>query len=193
MTMSLLPKETRSKYFKYLGLGEYNKNNILRFQKIAFSDPKEHDSKYGARTDIALRHWYNVAKNAKNFSPGEFKCKCKGRYCNGYPTWMKAKELKHIQTIRSHYNIPMQITSGLRCEKFNKEIGGSVKDSKHMTGYAVDFYMKGVTDTFANRRKAINYIKTLKNHNYTYGNGINSNGISITALNMGNALHTDTK
>lgn len=35
-------------------------------------------------------------------------------------------------------------------------------------------------------------IKKLPNHNYTYSNGINSYGASISAPYMGNALHTDT-
>ena len=106
---------------------------------------------------------------------------------------MKVNELKHIQAIRTHYNKPITVTSGLRCKVFNSELSGSSKESKHLEGRAIDFYMEGVTDTLENRRKSIKYIKTLKNHNYTYGNGISSTGARVNAPNMGNAMHTDTK
>ena len=190
---ALLTKEKRKKYFEYLGLGKYNKTNIKKFQKIAFSNPKEHDGDYGPHTDTALRHWYNVKKYTKNFRPEEFKCGCGGRYCTGYPDRMKAKELKHIQTIRDHYGKPITITSGLRCRTFNAQLRGSSPSSRHMTGYALDFYIPGVTGSLEGRKKAIQYIKTLKNHDYTYCDGWDSNGSIINRPNMGNAIHSGTK
>ena len=103
------------------------------------------------------------------------------------------KELKHIQTIRDHYKKPMTITSGLRCKAYNSHLAGSSPTSKHLSGYAVDFYMEGVTDTLEHRKEAIKWIKKQKNHGYTYGNGIDSNGVVINSPNMGNALHTQVK
>ena len=190
MTMALLPKKTRIKYFKDLVLGEYNERNIKAFQRKAFTDPKEHDGRYGRKTDIALRHWHNVWSVCEHFRPEEFKCKC-GR-CTGYPTQMRAKELKHVETIRKHYDRPMVITSALRCEYGNKKVGG-VPNSGHLFGRAVDFYMSGVTDTKANRKGAIAYIKKLPNHKYTYGDGIDSYGEFVYKPSMGNALHTEVK
>lgn len=189
--MALLTTEQRKARFKYLGLGEYNKANIARFQK-KYLRKKDVDGVYGTDTDRALRHVYNVKKYTKNFSPEEFKCECGGKYCCGYPSWMKKVELENLQSIRDHYGKPMTITCGLRCKGYNKKLRGSITNSKHLTGYATDFYMKGVTDTLANRKAAIKYIKKLPNHNYTYGNGINSNGVKVSAGYMGNALHTDT-
>ena len=191
--MALLSLDQRKEYFNFLGLGNYNKNNILRFQKTAFTNSKEWDGIYGTKTDNALRHWYNVKKYTKNFKPQEFKCECGGRYCSGYPTYMKPNELKNIQAIRDHWNKPITITCGLRCPGYNRSLKGSVTNSKHLTGQAIDFYQQGVTDTLTNRKKAIKWIKTLPNHTYTYGNGINSYGYSLRASYMGNALHTDTK
>ena len=191
--MALLTEAKRKEYFRFLGLGEYNKTNIKKFQKTAFpSLAKEQDGIYGTKTDYALRHWRNVYKFTKNFKPEEFRCECGGKYCTGYPSWMKKVELQNLQSIRSHYGKPMKITSGLRCRTMNSKSKGSINTSKHLTGYAADFYMAGVTDTLANRKKAIKYIKTLPNHGYTYGNGYNSNGAAIKAAYMGNALHTDT-
>ena len=185
-----LTKAKRIKYFKELGLGEYNKENTLKLQKKYFTDPDEWDGKYGTKTDILLRHVYNVKKHTKHFRPEEFRCPC-GK-CTGYPTQMRARELKHIQRIRDHYGKPMTITSGLRCEHQNNRVGGS-KDSRHLKGLAVDFYMNGVTDTLAHRMSAIRYIRALPNHRYTYGNGYNSYGQSVHAPNMGNAIHTDVR
>ena len=189
--MALLTEAKRKEYFRFLGLGEYGKNSIKKFQKTAFPNhPKEWDSVYGKKTDIALRHWRNVYKFTKNFRPEEFRCNC--GHCTGYPSWMKKVELQNLQAIRTHYGKPMKVTSGLRCKWDNDHSKGSIKNSKHLTGYACDFYIKGVTDSLASRKKAIKYIKTLPNHGYTYGNGYNSNGVAIRASYMGNALHTDT-
>jgi len=190
--MALLSVEKRKQYFKYLGLGEYNEANIKKFQKKAFTRKGDIDGVYGTNTDRALRHFRNVKKYAPNFKPEEFKCECGGRYCTGYPSWMKKVELENLQTIRNHYKKPMIVTCGLRCRPYNNSLAGSISNSKHLSGYATDFYMSGVTDTLANRKAAIRWIKTLPNHGYTYGNGYNSNGVAIRAAYMGNALHTDT-
>ena len=188
--MALLTVEQRKIRFKYLGLGSYNKANIKKFQKIAFHDqPEEWDGVYGSKTDKALRHFYNVKKNTKNFEPQEFRCKC-GR-CTGYPTYLKKVEALHIQRIRTHYGKPMKITSGLRCEFGNKQAGG-VENSGHLKGYAVDFYIEGVTDTVGHRKKAMPYITSLPNHEFTYGAHMKgSDGKYREASGMGNAMHTE--
>ena len=188
--MALLTVDQRKKRFKALGLGEYNEKNILKFQKKAFPKHKaEHDSKYGPATDRALRHFYNCSL-VKDFKPEEFRCDC-GR-CNGYPSYMKQVELKNLQKIRTHYGKPMTVTSGLRCSYANSASRGSVPNSGHLHGYACDFYMPGVTDTLANRKKSIKYMKGLANTQYVYGNGINSLGASVQAAYMGNAMHYET-
>ena len=97
-----------------------------------------------------------------------------------------------MQTIRDHYGKPITVTSGLRCKTWNDKCGGSIQNSLHMKGLATDFYQAGVTDPLKNRKKAVKYIKTLPNHHYTYGNGVNSYGNCVSAPYMGNALHTDT-
>lgn len=191
--MALLTEEKRKEYFKELNLGEYNKANIKKFQKKYMLRKSDWDGIYGPNTDNLLRHVYNVTVCTKNFKPEEFRCECGGRYCSGYPTWMKANQLRHIQAIRNHWGRPMIVTSGMRCRKYNSVIGGSIVNSKHLVGSATDFYIKGVSDTLAHRKDSIEWIKMLPNHTYTYGDGINSLGKYIFAPYMGNALHTDTK
>lgn len=191
--MALLPVSKRREYFEYCGLGNYCRANILKMQKMYMLRKSDWDGVYGKDSDALLRHLRNVKKYAsKNFVPEEFRCGCGGKYCCGYPTRMKAKELKHIQTIRTHYGRPMTITSGLRCDKYNAEVGG-VPDSRHKTGYAVDFYIRGLTDTLDGRKRVIKYAKKLVNHHYSYCDGYNSYGKSVTCKSMGNAVHTDTK
>lgn len=189
----MLTVEKRKAYFEALGIGAYSESNIRKFQRTAFTRSKDIDGKYGIDTDRALRHWYNVNKYTKNFRPEEFRCECGGKYCSGYPSYMKKVELQNLQSIRDHFGKPMTVTCGLRCKPYNASLRGSITNSKHLTGYATDFYMLGVTDTLTNRKKAIKWIKKLPNHNYTYGNGIDSSGVKYNAPYMGNALHTDTK
>lgn len=191
--MALISIEKRKQFFKALGLGEYNKANILKFQKKYFTRKQDWDGIYGDDTERLLKHVYNITFHSKNFVPEEFKCDCGGKYCTGYPDYIKYKQIELLQEIRDHYNRPLIVTCGLRCKRFNAMLNGATANSKHMTGKATDYYMKGVTDTLANRKKTIKYLKKLKNHNYTYGDGINSFGSYMSAPYMGNALHTDTK
>lgn len=189
--MTLLSLDKRKQYFELLGLGEYNEANIKKLQK-KYLRKQDVDGIYGEDTDNLLRHVYNVTLYAPSFKPEEFKCECGGKHCTGYPSYMKKVELQNLQKIRDHYGKPMIVTCGLRCRPYNNSLVGSIPHSKHLSGYACDFYIKGVTDYPAGRKSAINWIKKLPNHNYTYGNGYNSNGVVISASYMGNALHTDT-
>lgn len=191
--MALLTVDKRKQYFKELGYGTYNKSSILKFQKKYMLRKSDWDGIYGTNTDNTLRTVYNVKKYTKNFKPEEFRCECGGRYCCGYPSYMKPHELQNIQAIRTHFNKPITVTCGMRCKPYNSRLNGSISTSRHLTGQAIDFYQAGVTDSLANRKKAIKWIKKLPYHNYTYGNGINSNGYRVRAPYMGNALHTDTK
>lgn len=186
--MALLTEEQRKKRFEYLGLGEYNEANIRKFQK-KYLRKQDVDGEYGVDTDNALRHVYNVKRYTKSFAPEEFKCDCGGRYCTGYPTYMKKAELINLQKIRNHYGVPMKVTQGVRCTGRNRELRGSVVNSGHLKGYACDFYMGGVTDTLANRKASIKWMKKLDNTKYIYGDGINSNGYAVSAPYMGNAMH----
>lgn len=199
--MALLTVEKRKEYFKTLGLGEYNEKNIRVVQKRYMLRKKDVDGVYGEDTDNLLRHLMNchLYLNPDNFRPEEFRCGCNGRHCCGYPTYMKPVELQAVQAIRSHYERPMIITCGVRCPAYNREVGG-IPNSEHKKGLAVDYCIRGVTDTLANRKANIGWISTLPDHHYTYGNGIfieTANGKtvkgSVSAPGMGNAMHTDCK
>jgi len=188
----MLAIATRTALFKYLGLGEYNSENILKFKKKYL--PKQYwDGKYTQLTENLLRHCYNVKRWTKNFSPEEFKCKC-GR-CSGYPSFMKENELKNLQTVRDKYGKPMTITSGIRCKSYNNSLPGHAADSPHLYGMAADFYIPGVTETLASRKALIGYMQTLPAFHWAYGNGYGAtktSGTVVNAPNMGNAVHLDS-
>lgn len=98
----------------------------------------------------------------KNFKLSEIKCKCGGKYCNGYPTGFSYDLLNQLQDIRNHFGKAVIITSALRCPTHNKNVGG-VKNSKHTQGKAVDFYVKGVS-----YKTLKSYVDKLPYNNYTY-------------------------
>ena len=191
--MALLSVKKRKEYFEYLGLGKYCKKNVLKMQKKYMLRESDWDGEYGPDSDALLRHLRNVKRYAPSFEPTEFRCGCGGKYCSGYPTRMKVKELKHLQRIRDHYKKPMIVTSGLRCVRFNAHLSGSSSVSRHMHGYACDFYMQGVTDSLTSRKRLIKWLKKQPNHHWSYGNGWCSRGYVVNAPNMGNAVHTDVE
>lgn len=190
--MALLSIEKRKSYFQKLGLGEYYQANILKLQKKYMLRKSDWDGIYGPNTDTLLRHLVNC-RHVANFEPEEFVCGCGGKYCSGYPDRMKVRELRHLQSIRTHFGKPVEITSGLRCKQYNASLSNSSATSPHMIGKAADIYIKGVSDTFEGRKKIVNYAKEQKGHSYSYCNGYDSNGNAVNSPKMGKAVHTAVK
>jgi peptidoglycan hydrolase-like protein with peptidoglycan-binding domain len=71
------------------------------------------------------------------FSKKEFKCKCGGRYCDGYPADIDLTMVKYADEIRRRIGKPLGVSSGLRCSQHNANEGG-VSNSQHLYGTAVD-------------------------------------------------------
>lgn len=71
------------------------------------------------------------------FTREEFRCKCGGRYCNGFPAEMSEDTVRCADEIRRRAGVPLLVNSGLRCDRWNA-IQGGVKNSNHRTGHAVD-------------------------------------------------------
>lgn len=78
------------------------------------------------------------------FDPEEFKCKCGGKYCNGYPHEIQPLLVQICDRARRWSGNPIEVISGLRCEIHNKNSKG-VWNSQHMFGEAVDLYFYGVS------------------------------------------------
>lgn len=80
------------------------------------------------------------------FDRSEFKCKCGGKYCNGYPAEPDERMVRIADQLRKNLGVPITIVSGLRCKTWNA-IQGGVANSQHMYGEAADIYAKGVSQS----------------------------------------------
>ncbi|MDD6272337.1 MAG: D-Ala-D-Ala carboxypeptidase family metallohydrolase [bacterium] len=197
----LLTRKKRQEYLKYLGyyngeidgiVGSKTRSAYKKLQNDFFVRKEDKDGLYGNNTDLLLRCAYNVKKYTKNFKLTEFRCKCKGKYCTCYPSELNKSLLIYLQDVRNSYG-SINITSGLRCKKWN-EIQGGTTNSKHIKGKAVDFTNKKVCKTFQKIKEFINeYIKNKKT-SYIYSDGYARTKKSTSypkAPNMKKSIHMD--
>lgn len=82
------------------------------------------------------------------FDPEEMKCKCGGKYCDGFPHEIQPLLMQILDRARRWSGHPIQVISGLRCETHNRNEKGHVR-SQHMFGEAVDAYFYGKTPSAA--------------------------------------------
>ena len=76
--------------------------------------------------------------HTKNFTSREFVCKCgKCEYSHDRPDIIVPTLLVALQELRDKYQRPIVITSGRRCERHNRDVGGKIR-SYHLTGLAAD-------------------------------------------------------
>ena len=80
------------------------------------------------------------------FTRDEFRCKCGGKYCDGFPAEPKEQMVRIANQLRKNLGVPVSIVSGLRCPEWNR-IQGGVENSQHMYGEASDIYAKGVSQS----------------------------------------------
>jgi hypothetical protein len=107
---------------------EFQKNNKLKVDGIVGDET--------SREIMFLKY--------QNFNSHEFKCKCRGAYCDGFPAKIDEDLVTQLQRIRNSLKRPVIITSGLRCERHNINSGG-VKSSLHLKGRAADIRSPGVS------------------------------------------------
>ena len=63
-----------------------------------------------------------------------------------------------LQVIRDKYDKPIIVTSGFRCEKLNKAVGGA-KSSQHCKGEAAD--IRSVSDSIKDNKELFDLIKSM--------------------------------
>ena len=102
--------------------------------------PKVVDATAGVNIDTASPDWW---KDIRYFTRAEFKCKCGGQFCNGYPAEMREAVVKIADAARAHFGRPAHVVSGLRCKQWNAHEHG-VANSQHMYGEAIDLRIEGV-------------------------------------------------
>ena len=100
----------------------------------------------------------DVWDTVKYFTPGEFACKC-GCGCE---TPVDPRLLRLADKVRSYFGAPCIVSSGVRCEKHNKAVGG-VSGSRHLQGKAMDFRIEGSSAT-----KTLAYVQSLPGVRYAY-------------------------
>ena len=95
------------------------------------------------------------------FTRGECACKC-GRYCNGFPAEPEEKLVRIADDVRQHFGAAAIVTSGVRCEKHNANVGG-VSNSRHLSGKAMDFRITGRSAV-----EVLSYVNQLPDIRYAY-------------------------
>ena len=77
------------------------------------------------------------------FTREEFRCRCGGKYCDGFPVEPREKLVRTVDEIRRRLEVPVSIVdaggSGVRCPRHNADVGG-VANSLHLTGNAADLH-----------------------------------------------------
>ena len=96
------------------------------------------------------------------FTREEFRCRCGGQYCSGYPAEPDETLIRLADNIRSHFGKPATLSSGLRCEIHNRLEGG-VENSRHLTGKAMDFRVANIPGD-----QLLTHIKTYPQVRYAY-------------------------
>lgn len=100
--------------------------------------------------------------NIRHFRREEFRCKCGGQYCNGWPAEPQIGMVQIAEAIRVHFEKPATVVSGLRCPTWNAMQGG-VENSQHMFGEACDI---SVAET--SWEKVLEYVQSLPCVRYAY-------------------------
>lgn len=98
------------------------------------------------------------------FKRSEFRCPC-GK-CGGFPVEPKEGIVRAVDRMRGDFSAPVIVVpadghsggSGVRCQAYNDSLRGSVPNSRHVQGKAVDFSAPGKSDaeieSYLNKIKA---------------------------------------
>lgn len=76
---------------------------------------------------------------SRNFSSAEFTCRCGCGVLKVDPLLIDS-----LQQLRDNLDLPIRISSGYRCPKYNKLLGGAI-NSFHVTGQAADIVIPKLT------------------------------------------------
>jgi hypothetical protein len=138
--------------------GSGSREATKSFQRDFFQDESKVDGICGTETEKALTHAVAYGMPAKKeeattatgtfwdeiefFDREEFRCKCGGKYCNGFPAEPKEQLVRIANQLRKNLGVSVAVISGLRCERWN-ELQGGVDNSQHMYGEAADICAEG--------------------------------------------------
>ena len=157
--------------------GDKSQRATIDFQR-AYMEQEDVDGIFGAATEkrileviatgekpvvkenlTAPADWW---KDIRYFSRAEFKCKCGGQFCDGYPAEMQEAVVKIADAARAHFGKPAHVISGLRCKQWNAHEKG-VATSQHMYGEAIDLRIDGVPAETLRQ-----FVSTQPGHRWSY-------------------------
>ena len=104
--------------------------------------------------------WWKEIKYFRREEPGIF-CPC-GR-CGGYPVEPSETLMRLEDRIRTLAGAPATVSSTVRCAAHNAELSGSVPNSRHLQGRAMDFSIRGWSSG-----KLLALVKQQKEVHYAY-------------------------
>jgi hypothetical protein len=110
---------------------KFQKNKRLIVDGIIGSKTMHALEPYMMSQTVGKVNWERV----KYFKRREFICPC--NHCNGFPAEPNSVLIALLERAREHFNLPIHITSGVRCAYQNNKVGG-IKNSKHRDGKAAD-------------------------------------------------------
>ena len=128
---------------------------------VAYGMPEKAGANDGQEDQNTGTFWDEIG----NFSREEFRCGCKGVYCNGFPAEPAEALVRAAQQVRDHFGAPVTVSSGVRCPRHNTAVKG-VPTSRHLRGRAMDFSVRGQSAA-----AVLAYVKTLAGVNYAYSMG----------------------
>lgn len=108
----------------------------------------------------------------RHFRREDFRCRCGGRYCDGFPAEpdLMLAEIAHraIEHFGQPFDPANDLVSGLRCPVHNKNEGGAA-NSRHTKGKAMDLRIPGV--------RASDLLAFLGKQNIRYAYAINGSNV----------------
>lgn len=126
------------------GYGGPETDKQLRYAVYNGLEKPEHvddvpDNNVGDKTTPTVTFW----DESEFFDREEFRCQCKGKYCNGFPVEPEEELVRVCNEIRRRLGVPVSIVdsggSGVRCPRHNAAVGG-VGNSNHLYGRAADLH-----------------------------------------------------
>lgn len=150
--------------------GSGSREATKAFQRDFFQMNEKVDGICGSETEQALKHAVAYGMPSKKqeavqsgdfwddikyFKKSEFRCKCG---CGSDS--MNETLIRVADRVREHFGKPITVSSGRRCANHNARVGG-VANSRHLSGKAMDFCVKGKTAsqvlTYVQKQPEIRY------------------------------------
>lgn len=120
-----------------------------------YTPPAEKNPSSGQPPD-----WWGDIRYFRHTDPG-IRCPCPR--CGGFPAEPTERLMRLADRVREQAGVPMNPSSTVRCQAHNDELPGSAKNSRHLSGRAMDFCLKGWTSA-----KTLALVKKQPGVHYAY-------------------------